>query len=541
MGDAENLTEMFLSFVNKARRFLGFEPFVEVPRKVVVGNVSSGGRWVGSEFRDDILVVSRDLLSEFALLKGILARDAFRLFIPKELLNIEQSADLAWEFARLQLRGEDRRKWINFWQDYTEPLVIRPSILYYPPICYVQADKLSDGSFLSDIMVIFKELSKQGVILTSEEFASLIVNRISFYSVTLTPRVARVISILYENPDVSFKDLSRRLGVSIPYLSRLLSPFRKLGVFDVMVVPRFAALNFETWFVYMLPEIERKRFIEEIRKFPFLFSLHRLITGDRYFMAVFVVPRNFEIQKWVKDRLDDLDLLDLKIFKRKSFCRSLNFNFYDFDEGRWRNFWDYWELWFTRLIEKEEYKAMLIKEVILPEGPPVYLDRKDIEILKVIWEEKHTNRRKLQKVLRMNMNQLNKRIKRLIDHGVLTKHVFVSNIGLDGCILFYGETNPEEHKALISGFKDLPRHDTSRVYSEESGEEGTLSFIFLPEHSLASFSQVFTKILDEWLGNEFFIHVRDLQPISVIWTFNPKYWNERRQNWDKAMVEDLDI
>ena len=96
-------------------------------------------------------------LVDAGLLRGVLAREAFRLFMPRCLEGVEEAGDLAWEFARMQLRGDEEKLWVSTWFKVS-PMVSVRNIVYHAPFGFPIFEKLSDGRFLGEVFKIFYQL-----------------------------------------------------------------------------------------------------------------------------------------------------------------------------------------------------------------------------------------------------------------------------------------------------------------------------------------------------------------------------------------------
>jgi len=494
-----DLDGVFREFVRSATRILD----VNVPRKVPRiclddFDFELSGRFFGVRREGDIIFVSRGLVGS-GLLRGVLAREAFRLFMPRCLEGVEEAGDLAWEFARMQLHGDEEKLWVSTWFKVS-PQVSVKNIVYFAPFGFPIFERLSGGRFLSEVFKIFRQLDRYQYVLSFEEYVEVLEEFMSNFPYVLSDFDVSVLQVFLNNPGLSRQELAERVGRHVSKVSRVFSRLKSLYVLRSYPLVFLPKTGLRTFVLFCQPKFEFRDYVLDVLyRCPFLFSVLEAVDSNMPVMAFFCAPLGFqrELKKFA-DRLLRFKFVEFaEWFLRFETYKHYNFGFYVPNVG-WRVEWEAWALWFKKvLLEGEYYEVLGVEGPIFEDVEAERFDKVDLRILNYVWDRRVADVRSVRKALRINMNEAARRLKDLRARGVIVDRADASNIGLSEMVIFMAEMDEEVYRAFIAALDDLPFHFTSRFRNE--GREVVLSGVFLPEGG----GIWFAKVLKKYFGRPF--------------------------------------
>ncbi len=494
-----DLNEVFKGFVNSAARVLNVKVPARVP-EVSLGDFgfNLNGRWFGVCRESDVVFVSRELV-DAGLLRGVLAREAFRLFMPKCLEGVEEAGDLAWEFARLQLRGDEEKLWVSTWFKVS-PKVFVKNIVYYAPFGFPIFEKLSGGRFLEEVFKIFRQLDVYRYDLSFEEYVEVLEEFMSNFPYVLDDFERGVLQVFLNNPSLSRQELAERVGRHVSKVSRVVSRLKSLYVLRSYPTVFLPKIGLRTFVFVFQPKFEYRDYILDVLyECPFLYSVLEAVDGNMPVIAFFCAPYGFErcLGKFA-DRLRKLGFVDFADwFLRFEVYKHYGFRFYVPKVG-WRIEWEAWALWFKKvLLEGEYYEILGVEGPIFEDVKTERFDSVDLKILDFVWMNRVADVRSVREALKISMNNAVERLRDLKSRGIIVRRADASNIGLSEIVVFKAEMNDEVYRAFIAALDDLPLHFTSKLQGERG--DVVLSIVFLPEGG----GIWFAKVLKKYFGKPF--------------------------------------
>ncbi|MHA1581404.1 MAG: winged helix-turn-helix transcriptional regulator [Candidatus Baldrarchaeia archaeon] len=494
-----DLNEVFKKFVNSTARVLNVKVPARVP-EVSLGDFGFdlNGRWFGVRREDNVVFVSRELV-DAGLLRGVLAREAFRLFMPKCLEGVEEAGDLAWEFARLQLRGDEEKLWVSTWFKVS-PKVFVKNIVYYAPFGFPIFEKLSGGRFLGEVFKIFRQLDVYRYDLSFEEYVEVLEEFMSNFPYVLDDFERGVLQVFLNNPGLSRQELAERVGRHVSKVSRVVSRLKSLYVLRSYPTVFLPKIGLRTFVFVFQPKFEYRDYILDVLyECPFLYSVLEAVDGNMPVITFFCAPYGFEryLGKFA-DRLRKLRFVNFaEWFLRIETYKHYSFRFYVPKVG-WRIEWEAWALWFKKvLLEGEYYEVLGVEGPIFEDVKTERFDSVDLKILDFVWMNRVADVRSVREALKISMNNAVERLRDLKSRGIIVRRADASNIGLSEIVVFKAEMNDEVYRAFIAALDDLPLHFTSKLQGERG--DVVLSIVFLPEGG----GIWFAKVLKKYFGKPF--------------------------------------
>jgi len=499
-----DVDSVFREFIHSAARILDVTVPRRIPR-VCLDNfdVDLNSRWFGVRREGDTIFVSRKLV-DAGLLRGVLAREAFRLFIPRCLEKVEEAGDLAWEFARMQLHGNEEKLWVSTWFKVS-PQVSVKNVVYFAPFGFPIFERLSGGRFLGEVFKIFYQLDHYQYVLSFEEYVEILEEFMSNFPYVLDKFEVDVLRVFLNNPGLSRQELAERVGRDISKVSRVFSRLKSLYVlrsYSRIFLPK---IGLRTFVLVFQPKFEFGDYVLEVLyKCPFLFSVLEIVDDGMPFIAFFTAPSSFErvLENFCEQLLKYKFVVSAEWFLGFERYKHYNFGFYVPNVG-WRIEWEAWALWFKKvLLEGKYYEVLGVEGPISEDVEAEKFDRIDLRILNYVWDCRVADVRSVRKALRINMNEAARRLKDLRARGVIISGADASNIGLCEMVIFMAEMDEEVYRAFIAALDDLPLHFTYRLRGK--GTEVILSAIFLPEGGGIWFARVLKKYFgrpfNAWFG-----------------------------------------
>lgn len=492
-----DLNEIFKGFVNSAARILN----VKIPDKIPEVSLSDfgfdfNGRWFGVCRENDVIFVSRGLV-DAGLLKGVLAREAFRLFMPKCLEGVEEAGDLAWEFARLQLRGDEERLWVSTWFKISSKAFVR-NIVYYAPFGFPIFERLSGGRFLREVFNIFYQLDVYRYDLSFEEYVEVLEEFMSNFPYVLDYFERSVLKVFLNNPGLSRQELAERVGRHVSKVSRVFSRLKSLYILRSYSTVFLPKIGLRTFVLVFQPRFEYRDYILDVLyKCPFLYSVLEAVDGNMPIVVFFCAPHEFKryLEKFAGQLLKFKFVDFVEWFLRFETYKHYSFRFYVPKVG-WKIEWEAWALWFKKVLLKGEYYEVLgVEGPVLEDVKVEKLDKVDLKILDFVWTNRAVDVRSVREALKISMNDAAERLRDLRSRGIIVRRADASNIGLSEIAVFTAEMDERVYQAFIAALDDLPLHFTSKL----QGKRGNvvLSTLFLPEGGGIWFAKVLKKYFEE--------------------------------------------
>ena len=499
-----DLNEVFRGFVVSVSKVLNVDVPADVP-DVSLGDFGFelDGRWFGVRREGDIIFVSRDLV-DAGLLRGVLAREAFRLFMPRCLEGVEEAGDLAWEFARMQLRGDEEKLWVSTWFKVS-PMVSVRNIVYHAPFGFPIFEKLSDGCFLGEVFKIFYQLDVYRYDLSFEEYVEVLEEFMSNFPYVLDELERSVLQVFLNNPGLSRQELAERVGRHVSKVSRVVSRLRSLYVLRSYPVVFLPKIGLRTFVLVFQPKFEYRDYVLDVlHRCPFLYSVLEAVDGGMPVVAFFNAPLGFEkylgkfVDQVLKFRICDFADWFLRFERYKHY----SFRFYVPKVG-WRIEWEAWALWFKKvLLEGEYYEVLGVEGPVSENVEGERVDRVNLRILDFVWTSRVADVRSVRVALKINMNEAAKRLRDLRSRGIIVSRCDASNIGLGEVAIFMAEMDEKVYRAFTAALDDLPLHFTSKLQDRRGNV--VLSIVFLPEGGGVWFAKVLKKYFDNpfklWFG-----------------------------------------
>lgn len=448
------------------------------------------------------------------LVRGLLALEAFRRFLPASISELPQAIDLAWSFAYSQMGKAERRKWKVIWRKVAKTIDLG-DIIHQPVEAFTLLEEMKPQQGLAELVGIFYEIDRYHEKVDTKEFIHIVEDFFTHYQVKLSEREVKVLEAVAREPEFDLEELAEKIRINPRKVSSTIASLKRRGILFLRESVAFSRLGFSTYNLYLVPRrtLEEKA-LEILRRYPYLYSLTELIDGLGGYIATLVLPFWLDIEKEMQRIRGLLEQLcqpnRFLCFKRTRSYRHRNFRHYSLSDNDWRIPWQSWTLWLKRILEHSELSS--VSEVMTKLNSrrtekPAALDEIDWAILKEVWDGE-SRARQLRQKLGIGSLQLQERMQRLREKGVIMTSVGVLCVGLSEPVFLLIHGNPKKLWSLIAAFDELPFHVTVEA---EGDINGLFSVLTLPRGQGTAFAHQIHKHIKE---NQIQLHLGRRIPLS---------------------------
>ncbi|MEM3516334.1 MAG: winged helix-turn-helix transcriptional regulator, partial [Candidatus Bathyarchaeia archaeon] len=436
------------------------------------------------------------------LRRGLLAREAARLFTPKIIEKMERCYEQMdycaykilddfesefWEFARHGVREESK---------------------YFDGInYYLEWEAIVGRDFLSKLLSRLKSISRFKSEIDFAEYQSIVDSlALKPKRIKLNQEELLILKFLSEKPLISVSELSQRTGLSIPTIQKLLRILRlKANIWPSLLVD-LNKLNISCFLVFLkiVPHVLNE-LINIIWLFPYCGRIYK-VFGETNLLCYFQLPS--QNKDFIHEYLTTLKRMDLvektSIFEIEAFYYNFNPRFYDVKISDWNIPWDEWGLWFKEHLltkgwlyafkykTKEQKRKLKIKKI-------------DLEIIRLLRVNARYPFSGLGSKLGVSGAYIGQRVKHLINSGIITPTIASFRIGLDESIFAVFDCKDEEANAIKSAFDELPMWQGFKINGDM---EGLASMVYVPAGELQELLYAINKyLIESKIVNKYMIHI----------------------------------
>ncbi|RKY63613.1 MAG: hypothetical protein DRQ02_12435, partial [Candidatus Latescibacterota bacterium] len=364
----------------------------------------------------DVLEISNRFV-DLGLLDAVLAREVFVKIIPKCIRPIPIANDLGIEFGRMKLKNDS--KWLEIWKKVSPPTYYPGDILYDPAKQMPTLSVVSEKEFLWELIRVFQIVDRYGLVLTNDDYVTIFNEFRLSYTPKLSAGDLRVINLLLQGI-LDRKEISKRIGMSIPHLSTIIKRLKEKEVIYYEDMVNFYKLGFHAYFLLFNGQVDvGKQIYNVIEKNIFKYTTHFFLDNVYAYLAVFLAPESLmffnqliALKKYISKK-DVAANNKIRVFKRLFYQYNYNFQYYDLKRREWNIEWFSWYITARKFLERNEfvrydfrplYKTTDVLQILQN------LSTIDFQILNYLLRHKTLTRRKLRETLRKRINLLNDRI-----------------------------------------------------------------------------------------------------------------------------------
>lgn len=543
---SQNLLNIYYAFINSVKQRINRKPekekifkeihfssfplsyYEETPRRFGV-KISGTSLIISNEARNDILL-------------GVIARESLIPFLPKSVEELDEKYDLALEFGRQALKKDE--KWIEIWKKCSKPLV-KGHFYYDAPSQIPAMTRATRNKFLWSFLSMLHTFSDYGFKLTVDEYLEIYTDHKS----RMVPRLSEIeVNVLRNISTLGTIDrskLQKNLKLSPSRVSGLINDLKRKQIIYQTVSVDFSKLGFTSYYIYYSgPKEDGLELIEKTyNKSKYKFSLHFFADGEFSFLATFLAPidmrfsnRFFEKCFRLRKRISG-NILCFQRHPDYSFSfHNYNFSKYDTKNKEWKINWVLWYLGFKRALGRSD--TLPVYNILV--NPARFnlkiLTRNDLKIIEYVLVYKNLNRRKIRNYLKINMNELNNRIKILEDCGIIKPQIYMWNLGLPEYVSLIVRSESLEFLNLLKiMLDDLPYNGfdvITGVFDELQSfnpnvPNGAISFIGVPSGDSSILKKYLRELLKDYTA---LIHTSTLSKSSV-WTIPIDDWDDEKKEW----------
>jgi DNA-binding Lrp family transcriptional regulator len=487
------------------------------PKRVIVSEETKLVR-IGGQFDTTTqeLTLTPEAMKGIIPIAGIILRESLIEALP-EPLCIESRRDLAFEYARQNLRRDDRALWIDTWKTIPSKR-LRANLVYTSHKMMHWMNVLGGDSELDSVVHELVSMARYGKSLNFEEYVDYMTQRTQDIEVGLSRTAVKIIDALLKNQDVTNNELASLVGLSRSWLSTQINRLKRRYVLVGAAYTPFSKIGIRSFHVMLSGQSwdDPTRFIVSC---PFLYNVRYILNGPWQVLARLAVPDNHENIRTLdllSSRLNDIGVA-VDISETHSAGSSNSFYHYNVSNQRWEIPWVAMEGWGQRIQDESLDKVM--ERIDTPaHTTDEYLDEVDVRILGFI-HRGIFSARALRSRLAIGQNLLARGFKRLRSAGLIRKFWDVKNIGLVERIALKAADR------RVAQILDVWSRELPRVNLRYGERRDLLMIAQLPMGGSA-------KMMDTIRALKWPLIVSPLgSGIGGSWQFPEHLWDVERQRW----------
>ncbi len=426
-------------------------------RTVVVPDETYDGR-PGGVLCDSTMLLAESTVSGKIPLKGVVFRECVMTALPQDGVCEECIDDIATEFARQELEGEARERWLTQWKGY-RPLKRVTSTLHYDPTLTFPAlfSMVGPEALQTIVRDIVQVIVKNRGRLTIQEYLQYLSTRSHGFSVTISMTDLRIASELLKRPTITNQSIARATGKTPQWVSSRIAYLRQRQILRKFNIVRFSKIGIRMFHLVVEAAEDQANPAFLLEKCPFVYSCSNLLTGSRGVYAVLAVPDNRDsvaaVEQFIGAAPRDWGVrtfLTEVISSGSQFC----FDYYDPEKRCWDIPWDMERVHAAR-IYRDNLADIIPRQEETREQVCRHFDDLDMRILDCVWRGVASVAR-IRRALHVGQHRVAERLKRLREDGVVVTRWEVHNIGLVERVLV--QTHDKEvGEAIAAWAQRLPR------------------------------------------------------------------------------------
>ncbi len=496
------------------------------PKRVILADetsiVRSGGQY---DIISQELVVTSKTAEGTIPITGVILRESLIAALPDTLCT-ESRRDLAFEYARQNLRKDERAIWVDLWKTIPSQR-LRANLEYTSHKLMDWMNALGGDNELDSLIHELTSMARYGKSLNFEEYVEYMTQRTQDIEVRLSHTAVKVIDVLLKNQDVTNIELASLAGLSRSWLSTQINRLKRRYVLIGVVYTPFSKIGIRSFHVMLSGQSwdDPTRFISDC---PFLYNVRYILNGPWQVLARLALPdnpENLRTLEMLSSRLNDISVA-VDISETHSAGLSHSFYHYSVSNRRWEIPWVAMLGWGQRI--QDESLDNLVERIDAPaHTTDEYIDDIDMRILGYVHRGIFSTRA-LRSKLAIGQNQLSRGFKRLRSAGLIRKSWNVNNIGLRERVALKASDR------RVGRILDVWSRELPWVNLRYGKRRDLLMIADLPIGGSA-------KMMDTIRALKWPLIVSPLgSGIGGNWRFPEHLWNVERQRWQSAK-EDIEL
>lgn len=518
MSDLRNRSRKYWELSSKIiQDYFGVET-PPSPNSVQIINSDKSIRFGGQYFSESgLLQITQDVLDNEIPFEGLVHRECLFHSLSSELCD-EARHDVASCFARTQLRKNDRDRWISSWMKLPTRR-LRANLVYNSFETMDWMYKLGGQKELVGLVHEFESMSRYGKKLEFEEYFEYIIRRTQDIVVKLSQTEIKIVEALQNQPDVSYREVSKKTGLSESWISTKINRLKEMYVLAELTTAPFSRIGIRTFHVLLAaPSWEDPTCL--IKNCPFLYNVQPILNGPWQVIARLAIPDSTNNTKAIDQMVSILQRNGIAVDVSETHSVGITNSFYHYNmrTRQWDIPWVAMEGWGHRI--QTESLHCLVDRIDQPaKTTDHYLDSIDMNILDLI-HQGISSTRLLRKELSLNQSKLTSRVRKLRTEGLIRKTWAVYNIGLVERVALRATDK------TTANMLDLWSRELPRGYLRYEENRNLLMMTELPLGDSSKLMDVLRKL--KW-------------PVSVSaigsgiwghWNFPTHLWDIDRQRWN---------
>ena len=418
------------------------------------------------------------------MIQGILAREAFNLFLPVNIKNLNPAKDLGWEFARLSLKPKNREKWVNLWKECSKELQV-DSIKYDAPFDFPLYSEVTKGDFLKDILQNFRATQSISAQLTVKEYVKTFIEYYQDYTYKFDSMELRILNYLKDNPTATAREIAKVFGMPYSKVYRKLFRLKRLQILTQRKKISYSKIGLIIAFVWANKIKEKDPPYRNLLKCRSLFSIFNYFDGGGGAVFTFAFPKNKDNLNSFRKKIDRLSKYArcegcfIKRFQPSKTYITQSFSLLLEDKGIWQFNTATWKRWVLNYFKKDIIdlvSGMNIDIVDLRNVPLYKFSDLEMDVIKEIYN-RNFSVRAIAKRLKKSPNSIEDALKRLRQLGVVKDFVRVHYLGLSSIVFLYMHVPEELVLPVVASLKEFP-YTISYIRTDEPLNE-IMTFIRL--------------------------------------------------------------
>jgi len=470
--------------------------------------------WWGIQYYPvfNVLNVQPQYFYFYPLRRGLLAREAARLFTPRILEKTgriyEQADYCSYKILRNQFEKE-------FWMYARHGL--RTESKEYDGIHYYEEwESIIGNDFIKRLFSRMESISRFRSSLDLTEYEAII------DALALRPKPAmiketelKILRLLCMDPWASLTEIAQKVGLSMPTAEKIFNDlWIRANIWFSVLIDK-ARIGIPDYLVILNNKPGKAtKIIDLIWEIPYCGRIYQMYSPSGL-LVHFNIPTSYE---WFLNQyLSQLDRMELiegsKILRIEDLYYNFNLRYYELGNDCWNVPWDEWGLWLKEFLCGKGWFSVLHNEE-KKNREQVKIDRVDLQILNFLRLNSRMPYSEIGRILEISGAYVGQKVRRLLNLNVVKPTMGSYRVGLDEAAFVAFDCNEDISKALAVALNELPMWQGFRV----SGDfEGLAGMIFVPTGEL---EELF-KALHEYLIEPGFVNRCYLNMIEK--------WSSRRR------------
>ncbi|MHA2425498.1 MAG: hypothetical protein ACXAEF_11970 [Candidatus Thorarchaeota archaeon] len=488
------------------------------PSRIEIIEDNEGRSVLGSWIDDDVLYISKAVITKGIPLKSIIARVCLETALLPIGLCKECIDDLSIEFGRQELSTDDK-EWKSLWELHSPYRPLANLIKYTPYKTFPRLEyKIGKGG-LTEIVKEICVMAKKQDPLDFEEYMTYLVIRILLFSVPLSQIELKLVEALVVDGISNFSSIAQDSGVTPQWVSRKTKELERRGVLRTIYKIPFSRIGIRMFLLFIRFQKTPHEIFPIVKDCPFLYSHRRMTAGYWQSLSLLGVANNQRSIRLLEKAISRIRSLgaDVILSEIVSSGTKLCFDQYNVEKGEWTIPWELMQIELARI--HNENLAKVIPRIDTPaRRTQLHLDETDLKILYLI-----TNRLEsvaaIRKEMGIGQHRVASRLKAFREDGLVLHIWEARSLGLNENVIVEAR-HKEFAENLAAWSQRLPKSSVS------FSKEGHLYLqLQLPKGGSSGVSTAI-RSLDQDVN----ISLME-QKVQGAWQLPIKLWDTKSQSW----------